>query len=880
MTSQHCSVCSSTCVAYFCTCAEPEVCLCSQCSLKHVLKVTREGHALRPISLLKQYRCPLFLARCKALPFVFQQTYSWVDDLETVITEFTQRVQATVTALTSLCQEKTAQLRQIKAELTTGVAEALEEVERTLGEEKPQLQSRFGAEIRAMVEQYKGESTEGNGENSLEQTAAYKVGSLAGTVPGSIAVLRSHCSLLPSLSCLSCPTLSSPAPPYLQAIHLSLNSLVPLITQQLQLDAQLIHQSLGGNLQINQSCTDRCDLDFISDLEAAVESLLKAIRETERGGDFTADQSCICSEQLSMQMEKTVRQEMQILELLGLPNAGVLGPNKELTGREKLLRQQHCLQKGLKAACKHLKVNLGSCFQQVMVISHYTADFLCSSSASFLRETVEGVKRDQETEGDRLDQVVVVLELLAGLQSEWQTVNCSLAQLKGSLGASHREGLQGCVADLQANLEEAVKTLLRHSRYLDAFVPAGEAKQRSVAVLCELETAQHSPSWPLFFSILQHLTTQQALINPFLAAGDYLETAATAEPEPQEKQLCAVPSALDRINTGLEYLLRDIETLEKSLEIPTDLNTQLREIKLVKGQEGTLLRQSLIHSKLAQVSTSLSASDPISKGMNLLLLLAMQVHYLLYHQSLEDEEVSAIERTWGQEKLIRQQAALFKALQSILQVVEAGRVVPQAEDLEDLAQRSLEVVGAFQLAEKQADAHERPCFSPVLQRRTILHCLSSLETHAHQIRDEQVAVSSLLSQLKAKLEASQGAEFTTDWSAVADSPLCDQIPVLIDHIGKHHFQLQSPSLPRHSNEAFNSGVRVKAWSDERDLWVLLDIPPTHILKRNRKEQLTRRASLNTELTLLLKDLCKSSARRSPYANSRKPRHRGIAKSKF
>jgi len=881
MTSQHCSVCFSNNVAYFCTCTVPESCLCGLCSLKHILKITRDGHALRPISLLQQYQNPLFLTRCAALPFVYQQTSNWVDDLETVITEFTQQVQTITAALTALSREKTAQLRQLKAELAAGVAEAFEEVERTLGEEKPQLRSRYGAEIRAMVEEYNGEGVE-----TLQQTQATdcRTGSLAGTVPDSIAVLRLQCSLLPYLSIVSCSLLPFPVQfhSHLQAMHLSLSSLLPIITQQLQLDARRIDHFLGCNQQIqpfmHESCSDSCDLDFISDLEAAVGNLLRDIRAVGRGEDVTVAKSCVCFEQLSLQMEKTVGQAIQLLELLGLPSTAFLGLSQELTGRERLLRQQHSIHKGLKAACKHLKGSLHSCFQQALAVSHSTAGFL--SSSTFLQETVEGIKRDNEIEGDRLDQVTAVLELLAGLQPEWQSESHSLVQLRTFLGVStnHRsdkEDLQSCVAHLQAKLESALRTLLAHSRYLDAFVPAGEAKQRSISALCELETALNYPNWPLFSTVLQHLTTQQTLINPFLATGDYLGTTAAAEAKPHIKKWCAVPSAVDRIDTSLEYILRDVGTLEKLLEIPTDLTAQLKGIDLAKGLERVLLRQKLIHSRLLLISTNLSASSSIAKGMDLLFLLAKQVSCILYKQSAATEETVAIEKAWGQEKLMRQQAALFKTMQSIWQAVETGKVGSQDEDLEELVQRSVEVVGAFQLTVEREcqEKTDSPGTRSALQRRTILRSLSSLETHAWQIRTEHAAVSSLLSRLKETLEASLGTEFTTDWSAVSDSP-CDQLPLIIDYIGKYHSQHQSLLRLSGCNEAsekLGSGIRVKTWSEERNIWVLFDIPQAHIVEKDRQESLMRRPSLNTELTHMIKDLCKPSVTRNPYANSRKCR---------
>lgn len=235
-----------------------------------------------------------------------------------------------------------------------------------------------------------------------------------------------------------------------------------------------------------------------------------------------------------------------------------------------------------------------------------------------------------------MDQLVAVLELQAGLKHEWEQSQTPVCQ------------------ETPAMIECALQTLVAHSRYLDLFIPGGEAKLRSVAAFDELESVMNSATplkVPLLSTILQCLTTQQTLLPPFAAIEEETSSvAATDWPKANHKKLSAVPSALDRLDKGLVYLLKDVGVLEKILEISVVSDT-------VDTQSGKLERllqlQALIHTRLSHISSNLAASTHISKGMDLLLLVAGQIYYMMSGQFMNAEEMQEIGESCGQEKLLK-----------------------------------------------------------------------------------------------------------------------------------------------------------------------------------------------------------------------------------
>lgn len=361
-------------------------------------------------------------------------------------------------------------------------------------------------------------------------------------------------------------------------------------------------------------------------------------------------------DRLGKGLDFVIKQEMDLMELLGLLQDGeyseLLAACNEATGQDRLIQQQSLLYQGLKAACGELRSCLATGLDQAWTVCQQLSD-----SPKTFTEAIEEIRKENKAYGPRMTQLTAVLGQLADLRphlsplvsgvrppktgpSAWETMNQLLSQLGSYIGrppisvsASNSKELQnacqnelsGCLMDLKAAVGKTLQGLVSHSRYLDSFVPAGEAKERSISAVNELETALHSLSvsrLPLLATALQHLTSQQALITPFTE--EYAETTAANVYEAEEiegpgtklacrpfhrrrKKLSSVPTSGDRLDKGMVYVLKELGSFVSILDAPPDeaAAATAAQAEAAEGQDKVLLRQGLLHSEVKRLAALL-----------------------------------------------------------------------------------------------------------------------------------------------------------------------------------------------------------------------------------------------------------------------------------
>jgi len=163
----------------------PEILLCTGCLGKHVVNNTGKEHATRPIQELLFYKIPGYFNRLgtrkDSFPRVQEQAWKSVGEVDKALEEYTRAVELVIAdysgrveeevrdlqqrvtriraqaasaigELRTQLTEQVAKLNRIKVGLMSEVQAALEEVERTLVEDAPQLSSPYGPLFRRLAE--------------------------------------------------------------------------------------------------------------------------------------------------------------------------------------------------------------------------------------------------------------------------------------------------------------------------------------------------------------------------------------------------------------------------------------------------------------------------------------------------------------------------------------------------------------------------------------------------------------------------------------------------------------------------------------------------------------------------------------------------------
>jgi len=147
-----CVECCARDAVLFCTCTQPEVFLCEECSPNHSKKRTRSGHPTWPISDLLTYKDPGYFNRQEAFPKVQDQARQGVADVEKAILEYKSVVDKLIADILAIAEATVSDLVEVQAKLSKDVSASLEEVEGTLANTHPKLRSKYGPVLRALVE--------------------------------------------------------------------------------------------------------------------------------------------------------------------------------------------------------------------------------------------------------------------------------------------------------------------------------------------------------------------------------------------------------------------------------------------------------------------------------------------------------------------------------------------------------------------------------------------------------------------------------------------------------------------------------------------------------------------------------------------------------
>ena len=149
-------LCKHNTAHVFCICSSPETILCTDCVNKHNLSNLNAEHAARPLEQLPYYKIPGYFerlaARQKGFPQVQQQALDSLGDVDRAIGEYSAAVEKIVWNFVVESKRVLAELKQQKEKLSLDVEIALEEVERTMREDKPVLKSSYGDWLRYAIE--------------------------------------------------------------------------------------------------------------------------------------------------------------------------------------------------------------------------------------------------------------------------------------------------------------------------------------------------------------------------------------------------------------------------------------------------------------------------------------------------------------------------------------------------------------------------------------------------------------------------------------------------------------------------------------------------------------------------------------------------------
>lgn len=151
-----CSMCGVGLVEVFCLCTSSETFLCTNCIGSHTVKGAGKTHTNWPISQLPYYKIPGYSERLQCrketYPQVRIQVLQCVQVLDEVIEEFSGSMERAICEAVQYTKQTVIELNQMKVDLSREAQFALEEVERTLMEDKPQLISQYGNVFRELTE--------------------------------------------------------------------------------------------------------------------------------------------------------------------------------------------------------------------------------------------------------------------------------------------------------------------------------------------------------------------------------------------------------------------------------------------------------------------------------------------------------------------------------------------------------------------------------------------------------------------------------------------------------------------------------------------------------------------------------------------------------
>lgn len=151
-----CSSCKSITAQLFCACTSPETYLCERCVGKHILSKSSGKHEPWPLNQLPYYQIPGYFERLhvreETLPQVREQAWKSVAEVDKAINDYSTHVDRVISELYAYSKKVIEELKVTKAKLNTDIAAALEEVERTVMEDQPKLDTLYGPLFRDLAE--------------------------------------------------------------------------------------------------------------------------------------------------------------------------------------------------------------------------------------------------------------------------------------------------------------------------------------------------------------------------------------------------------------------------------------------------------------------------------------------------------------------------------------------------------------------------------------------------------------------------------------------------------------------------------------------------------------------------------------------------------
>lgn len=151
-----CTVCPNHAAEMFCACTIPETLLCRNCVIYHGRDTPGNLHACQHISLLPYYKIPGYFQRAKCRSDTFPQVKAValesLQEIDTAIREYRQTVESVLLRIGKHSQNVLSKLEMMKVTVTEAVETALQEVERTIAEDQPVLQTLYGPALRQLAE--------------------------------------------------------------------------------------------------------------------------------------------------------------------------------------------------------------------------------------------------------------------------------------------------------------------------------------------------------------------------------------------------------------------------------------------------------------------------------------------------------------------------------------------------------------------------------------------------------------------------------------------------------------------------------------------------------------------------------------------------------
>ena len=155
-TNMSCSACNLHPAEMFCACTLPETFLCRNCIIYHGRDTPGIPHAIQHLSLLPFYKIPGYFQRAKcrsdSFPQVRTVALESLQNMDRAIKEYREAVESMLLKIGRHSHDVLSQLEMMKADMSEAVKTALEEVERTIAEDQPVLQTRYGPALRQLAE--------------------------------------------------------------------------------------------------------------------------------------------------------------------------------------------------------------------------------------------------------------------------------------------------------------------------------------------------------------------------------------------------------------------------------------------------------------------------------------------------------------------------------------------------------------------------------------------------------------------------------------------------------------------------------------------------------------------------------------------------------